>query len=303
MTVARTMSRVDRRASDHVETRHAELEGAVVRRVRREQLGQAGQALRVRLLVVTPGCVGRDVRAGQPQARPARRGWRVAPVVDHGWHCAPSCSNSSAPVVRGAARQLLTASSTPRRSFARSSENLACSSDVGAGLPAGGRRRGVRPCSRPGLVPSVRRIRQDFHGKPATWSAGTDFPRMERRRGPTVEPMERWPADAAAPASRRRHVETSAILGVVRSAVLVGVTLASVLAMPVGATAQALTDVQTPDTPLVLKAQGSFFVGGEKVGTDARWSWATSVPAATSPSTRCTCGTWCRRAGTATCRW
>ena len=30
-------------------------------------------------------------------------------------------------------------------------------------------------------------------------------------------------------------------------------------------TAQALKDLQTPDTPLVLKAQGSFFVGGEKV--------------------------------------
>ena len=29
--------------------------------------------------------------------------------------------------------------------------------------------------------------------------------------------------------------------------------------------AQALKDVKTPDTPLVLKAQGSFFVGGEKV--------------------------------------
>ena len=28
--------------------------------------------------------------------------------------------------------------------------------------------------------------------------------------------------------------------------------------------AQAIKDVQTPDTPLVLKAQGSFFVGGEK---------------------------------------
>ena len=40
--------------------------------------------------------------------------------------------------------------------------------------------------------------------------------------------------------------------------------LASVLAMPLSAEAQALTDVQTPDTPLVLKAQGSFFVGGEK---------------------------------------
>ena len=30
-------------------------------------------------------------------------------------------------------------------------------------------------------------------------------------------------------------------------------------------TAQALKDVQTSDTPLVLKAQGSFFVGGDKV--------------------------------------
>jgi hypothetical protein len=29
--------------------------------------------------------------------------------------------------------------------------------------------------------------------------------------------------------------------------------------------AQALKDVQTSDTPLVLKAQGSFFVGGDKV--------------------------------------
>ena len=33
----------------------------------------------------------------------------------------------------------------------------------------------------------------------------------------------------------------------------------------VGLRAQALKDVQTPDTPLVLKAQGSFFVGGETV--------------------------------------
>ena len=50
-----------------------------------------------------------------------------------------------------------------------------------------------------------------------------------------------------------------------RSAILVGVTLAGVLGTPIGAVAQALKDVQTPDTPLVLKAQGSFFVGGEKV--------------------------------------
>ena len=50
-----------------------------------------------------------------------------------------------------------------------------------------------------------------------------------------------------------------------RAAVLVATALASVLLTPVGATAQALADVQTPDTPLVLKAQGSFFVGGETV--------------------------------------
>jgi pimeloyl-ACP methyl ester carboxylesterase len=44
----------------------------------------------------------------------------------------------------------------------------------------------------------------------------------------------------------------------------IGVIVAGLLATTVGARAQALKDVQTPDTPLVLKAQGSFFVGGEK---------------------------------------
>ncbi len=53
-----------------------------------------------------------------------------------------------------------------------------------------------------------------------------------------------------------------------RAAILVGVTLAGVLGTPIGAVAQALKDVQTPDTPLVLKAQGSFFVGGDKARTD-----------------------------------
>ena len=47
--------------------------------------------------------------------------------------------------------------------------------------------------------------------------------------------------------------------------VLAGVALACVLGTVIGAEAQALRDVQTPATPLVLKAQGSFFVGGEKV--------------------------------------
>jgi pimeloyl-ACP methyl ester carboxylesterase len=40
--------------------------------------------------------------------------------------------------------------------------------------------------------------------------------------------------------------------------------LACALATATGAEAQALKDLQTPDTPLVLKAQGSLFVGGEK---------------------------------------
>ena len=47
--------------------------------------------------------------------------------------------------------------------------------------------------------------------------------------------------------------------------VVFGVTLAGVLGTAIGVDAQALKDLQTPDTPLVLKAQGSFFVGGEKV--------------------------------------
>ena len=39
---------------------------------------------------------------------------------------------------------------------------------------------------------------------------------------------------------------------------------AGVLGTPVSVLAQAIKDVKTPDTPLVLKAQGSFFIGGEK---------------------------------------
>ena len=50
-----------------------------------------------------------------------------------------------------------------------------------------------------------------------------------------------------------------------RSTILAGVALAGVLATTVNVRAQALKDVQTPEAPLVLKAQGSFFVGGEKV--------------------------------------
>ena len=49
-----------------------------------------------------------------------------------------------------------------------------------------------------------------------------------------------------------------------QSAILVGITLAGVLGPATGLEAQALKDLQTPKTPLVLKAQGSFYVGGEK---------------------------------------
>jgi pimeloyl-ACP methyl ester carboxylesterase len=50
-----------------------------------------------------------------------------------------------------------------------------------------------------------------------------------------------------------------------RSAILAAVTLAGVVGTTAAVMAQTLKDVQTADTPLVLKAQGSFFVGGEKV--------------------------------------
>jgi pimeloyl-ACP methyl ester carboxylesterase len=49
-----------------------------------------------------------------------------------------------------------------------------------------------------------------------------------------------------------------------RSAIFVGAALVGVLGTAREVRAQALKDLQTPDTPLVLKAQGSFFVGGEK---------------------------------------
>lgn len=47
--------------------------------------------------------------------------------------------------------------------------------------------------------------------------------------------------------------------------ILAGIAVACGVGVPANARAQALADVQTADTPLVLKAQGSFFVGGEKV--------------------------------------
>ena len=62
---------------------------------------------------------------------------------------------------------------------------------------------------------------------------------------------------------RRLRVESQHFSIVYRPAILVGL-MVGVLGTVVDVMAQALKDVQTPDTPLVLKAQGSFFVGGEK---------------------------------------
>jgi pimeloyl-ACP methyl ester carboxylesterase len=50
-----------------------------------------------------------------------------------------------------------------------------------------------------------------------------------------------------------------------RRGVLAGLTVAAVLRPTGDVLAQALKDVQISDAPLVLKAQGSFFVGGERV--------------------------------------
>jgi hypothetical protein len=49
-----------------------------------------------------------------------------------------------------------------------------------------------------------------------------------------------------------------------QAVVLAGGTLAGLLAVETQATAQQFNDLRTPETPLVLKAKGSFFVGGEK---------------------------------------
>jgi pimeloyl-ACP methyl ester carboxylesterase len=50
-----------------------------------------------------------------------------------------------------------------------------------------------------------------------------------------------------------------------RPNIVVSVTLAGVLVTGITAGAQTFKDLQTAETPLILKAQGSFFVGGEKV--------------------------------------
>src|SRR4051794_38390011 len=64
---------------------------------------------------------------------------------------------------------------------------------------------------------------------------------------------------------RRRHVRTQRCSILYRRHIFAAVIVAAVLGTAGDVIAQALKDVQSPDTPLVLKAQGSFFVGGEKV--------------------------------------
>ena len=66
-------------------------------------------------------------------------------------------------------------------------------------------------------------------------------------------------------AMRRSHVQRQPVFQRFRLAILARYRRCGVLGAPAGVMAQALTDVKTPDKPLVLKAQGSFFVGGEKV--------------------------------------
>jgi pimeloyl-ACP methyl ester carboxylesterase len=54
-------------------------------------------------------------------------------------------------------------------------------------------------------------------------------------------------------------------LMMLRLSALTGVALAVLVAAPTNTMAQALKDVRVSDAPLVLKAQGSFYVGGQKV--------------------------------------
>lgn len=51
-----------------------------------------------------------------------------------------------------------------------------------------------------------------------------------------------------------------------RSIIPFGIFFVGILSTPDGAVAQELKDIKIPDTPLVLAAQGSFFVGGDPVG-------------------------------------
>ena len=50
-----------------------------------------------------------------------------------------------------------------------------------------------------------------------------------------------------------------------RASIVAGAAVAFVIGTATHAQSQTIADVKTPDTPLVLKAQGSFFVGGDRV--------------------------------------
>ncbi len=102
---------------------------------------------------------------------------------------------------------------------------------------------------------------------------------------------------------RRRYVGSQRFSMFCRSAILVCVTAAGVLTTTVGVLAQAIKDVQTPDTPLVLKAQGSFFVGGEKAEQTQGELGNLGPGGHITVNQMYGTGTWCRRVVTATCRW
>ena len=59
-------------------------------------------------------------------------------------------------------------------------------------------------------------------------------------------------------------MNTQRLLMFFRPLIHVGAALAIIVGAAPSVIAQVLKDVQTPDAPLVLKAQGSFYVGGEK---------------------------------------
>lgn len=63
---------------------------------------------------------------------------------------------------------------------------------------------------------------------------------------------------------RRPHLESHRISKLWRSGLRLAVCVAAVFWAAGNSWAQGLKDVQIPQTPLVLKAQGSFFIGGEK---------------------------------------
>lgn len=72
------------------------------------------------------------------------------------------------------------------------------------------------------------------------------------------------------------------------------VSFAAILGAAGNSSAQALKDVQTAQAPLVLKSQGSFFVGGRKVA-QTEGELGNLGQEGTLPFTKCMCGIWCRR--------